>query len=99
MLQQLQTELDATYPGQVQLLAVNEAGRESGMAAMAALGDLPILQDTPVVDAWNLWSVTYRDVVLLDQDNHFVGVYNLTTNNLSDPANYAALEAMIVSEL
>lgn len=62
---------------------------------MSALGDLPILQDTTLVDAWALWDVTYRDVVLLDEDNHYVGTYNLTTHSLADPVNYQELHDLI----
>ena len=79
----------------MQLLAVNETGHESGMPTMSALGDLPILQDTTTVDAWTLWEVTYRDVVILDADNHYVGTYNLTTHDLGNPTNYAELQSMI----
>ncbi|MCB9683519.1 MAG: hypothetical protein H6735_00595 [Alphaproteobacteria bacterium] len=79
------------------LLAVNQAGQESGVPVMAALGDLPLLQDTVEVDAWGAWGATWRDVVILDGDNLVVGVYNLTSHDLNDPANYAELEAMLLS--
>jgi hypothetical protein len=95
----MQTELDASHPGEVQLLAVNGQAFASGMATMAALGNLPILQDTAAVDAWGLWAVTYRDVVILDADNQFAGVYNLTTNDLNEPANYDALRDLLVAEI
>ena len=81
------------------LLAVNEVGHEAGNPTMAALGDLPLLQDTVAEGAWTSWSVTWRDVVLLDEDNRVVGVYNLTSNDLADPANYATLQDMILDEL
>lgn len=74
---------------------MNGTGYDSGMPTMAALGDLPILQDTAAVDAWGSWGVTYRDVVVLDANNEVVGVFNLTSNSLSDPANYAALKNML----
>ncbi len=99
MLQQLQNELDVSHPGAFELLAVNEVGHESGLPTMSALGDLPILQDTVAVDAWDSWAVTYRDVVLLDEDNQFVGVFNLTVNNLNEPTNYNALRDLLIAEL
>jgi len=83
----------------VQLLAVNEEGHESGVATMAVLGDLPLLQDTSKVDVWGTWEVTYRDVVILDEDNVEVDVFNLTTYDLDDPANYQALSDLITAEL
>lgn len=91
----MQAELDVSHPGQIQLLAVNGAGYESGMTTMAALGDLPIVQDTASEDVWTQWAVTYRDVVILDADNEVVGVFNLTSNNLADSTNYATLKGML----
>ena len=58
---------------------------------------MPWLQDVPAVDVWSTWAVTYRDVIILDEDNVVVGVYNLTTNDLAVPANYAALRDMLIS--
>lgn len=81
------------------LLAVNAVGYDSGLLSMAALGDLPLLQDTVAEDAWTSWMVTYRDVVILDEENRQVGVYNLTQHDLNDPASYAALKAMLVAEV
>ncbi len=78
---------------------MNEVGQESGLPTMAALGDLPLLQDTLLVDAWGSWEVTYRDVVLLDEDNVEVGVFNLTVHDLNDPLNYQALSDLITAEL
>ena len=83
----------------MQLLAVNGANYAGGMATMAALGNLPILQDTAAVDAWGLWAVTYRDVVILDADNNFVGVYNLSSNDLNDTTNYDALRDLLIAEI
>jgi hypothetical protein len=83
----------------VALLAVNGAGYESGTPTMAALGDLPILQDTLTDDVWTLWGVTYRDVVLVDENNVEVGVFNLTAQDLNDPAYYQALSDLIEAEL
>lgn len=58
--------------------------------------DIPWLQDTAEVNAWLAWDVVYRDVVILDRDNVKVGVYNLTTYDLSVPANYDALKTMLI---
>jgi hypothetical protein len=69
------------------------------MATMAALGDLPLLQDTTTDDMWNAWAVTYRDVVLLDGTNRVIGVYNLTSNDLNTPANFSALQSQITAAL
>ena len=81
---------------EIQLLAVNEIGF-SGLSGMASRGDLPLLQDTEDQNVWIEWDVTYRDVVILDRNNQKVGVFNLTTDSLSDPDNYSALKTLLIS--
>jgi hypothetical protein len=53
---------------------------------------LPWLQETVNDDVWGDWSVTYRDVIILDANNIPVGVYNLTAHDLSAAANRDALK-------
>ena len=43
------------------------------------------------------WNITYRDVILLDGDNVQVGVYNLSTYDLGNAANYNALRQMLIN--
>ena len=62
---------------------------------MTPLGDVPLLQDTPQANVWGAWGATWRDVVIVDGSGQVVGVYNLTANNLADPANYATLKQML----
>lgn len=40
--------------------------------------------------------MTYRDVVVLDSGNRVAAVYNLTEHDLSVPANYDSLKALLV---
>lgn len=70
---------------------MNDAGYEAGAALASEGRAIPLLQDTLGVAAWAAWSVTYRDVVVLDADGNAVGRFNLTENNLAEPANYAEL--------
>lgn len=79
----------------VNLLGVNEAGHESGNAAACAGRDIPWLQDTGAGGAWESWDVTYRDVVILDQHQALFATYNLTTHDLSVPANRDALKQLL----
>jgi hypothetical protein len=93
----MQQEIDAQAPARdVRLLGVNSVGAEGGNPAMTDGRTLPWLQDVPAQDVWTLWDVTWRDVVILDEDNQVVGVYNLTDHDLSLPANYDELKAMLV---
>ncbi len=93
----MQQELEAAAtPLQVQILGVNSAGNASGNDAITDGRDLPWLQDTPEVDAWGLWGVTYRDVVVLGPDNTVHAVYNLTEHDLSDPGNYETLKQIFL---
>jgi hypothetical protein len=65
---------------------VNDAGHESGVPlAVAGGATIPLLQDTAGVGAWALWSVAYRDLVILDDANGAVGTFNFTELNLFDP--------------
>jgi hypothetical protein len=82
-------------PGVVAILGVNHKEGESGIPDMSAGRDLPLLQDTAQANVWGLWSVTYRDVVVLDAENRVVTVYNLTEHDLGQPANYDSLRAIL----
>lgn len=81
----------------VQILGINPAGQESGNPQICAGRDLPWLQESASdsVSAWGAWGIVYRDVLILDPENEKVTAYNLTTHDLADSANFAALEALI----
>jgi hypothetical protein len=78
------------------LSAVNAAGHESGNTAATEGRDLPLLQDTLEVDAWGLWAVTWRDVVILDRENVPVAIYNLTDHNLGQSPEYEGLKSLLI---
>ena len=59
--------------------------------------DLPWLQDTTAADWWGRWSPTYRDVIIVDGKGEVAAIYNLTEHSLTEDANYAELEALLVS--
>jgi hypothetical protein len=84
--------LDAAH-----ILGVNGAGYESGNDVTCQGRDIPWLQDTVAEHMWTQWGITYRDVLILNRANEPVGVYNLTTYDLADPANYATLRDMILA--
>lgn len=92
----MQKRLDAQAPGAVKLLGVNGIGYEATNDQMTAGRTLPWLQDVVAVDLWTMWLVEYRDVVIVDGAGIKRGVYNLTTHDLHDAANAAALEAMLL---
>lgn len=92
----MQARLDAEAPGAIRLFAINAAGLESGNEGFVMGKSLPLLQDTAAVDAWALWQVTYRDVVVLDAEGRRRDVFNLTDNDLTSPANQATLEQILL---
>jgi hypothetical protein len=100
----MQSTLDVFYPLlDVQIHGINAAGYESGNATFTADADIPWLQDVDsdsnsVSDVWDEWNISYRDVIILDEENKVAGVFNLTTYDLSNPNNYNALGLMFVSE-
>jgi len=75
----------------VQIIGINAVDLESGNEVMTSGRDLPWLQDTVEVEAWNQWQVEYRDVYLLDQNGQLRFIYNLTENDLSNRNNYQEL--------
>lgn len=60
------------------------------------MADIPVLQDTYDDHTWLQWQVTYRDLVILDEENRKVAVYNLTEHNLAYPENYDELKALLL---
>ena len=79
------------------MLHVNEYGYDAGIPDLAAVSDLPILQDDPTQLVWERWGVTWRDVYVLDGENRVYAVYNLSEHDLGDPANYAELYDLFVA--
>lgn len=55
-----------------------------------------MLQDDRTAKVWENWDATWRDVHVVDRENHRVGVFNLTDNSLEDPANYETLRTMLI---
>jgi hypothetical protein len=94
----MQQEIDAANPTTpIRILGVNAAGYEIGNDSICFGRFLPWLQDTAAQDVWGRWSVTWRDVVILDQDNQVLRAYNLTAHDLGNPSNYAELKSMLLN--
>ena len=77
------------------MLGVNEVGYEGGNAGMTSGRTLPWLQDVVGEDVWSRWQAGFRDVVILDHENHFAEVYNLNDHSLDVEANLEALKALL----
>jgi hypothetical protein len=88
-------------PTPVVLVGVNEDGHQvddyNAPAAFCAGRDLPLLEENLSDGVWASWAVTYRDVVILDDNNEVIEVFNLTDNDLSDTANYEALRDILAT--
>ena len=99
-MEQLETELEADFPAMdFEIIGVNEFGQESGNDLITE--NLAWLQDVDAngdsqSDVWDLWDVTYRDVIVLNDANEQFGVFNVTVNNLADSSNFDALRQMFV---
>lgn len=97
-LDQMQEELRSQDPSTpIRILGVNEAGQESGNAVITRSLGLPWLQETAAARAWSAWEVELRDLVVLDRRNARVRVYNLTSHNLGERANYDELMSILKS--
>ncbi len=93
----MQSELAVEHPDlSIQLSAINTIGFDSGLEGMADLGDLPLFQDNAEQAVKENWGAGHRDVVILNQDNEQVAVFNLTTHNLAVEENYEALKSLLI---
>jgi len=99
----MQNDLKNNFPTlDIEILGVNEFGHESGIPLIPNHGSIPWLQDVDsngngISDVWyDSWVVGYRDVFILDEDNVLIGVYNLTSNDLSDSSNYNTLRQVFI---
>ncbi len=88
----MQVEIDSQETARaIKILGVNDIGLDSANDGMTEGRVLPWLQPEAGEKIWTQWQVTYRDVVILGPGNEPLGAFNLTVNDLSDPANYTAL--------
>lgn len=72
----------------VTIFGINEVGYESGNTSVCQGRDIGWLQEDAANLVWDTWGITMRDLVILDQENVVVAIYNLTTHNLTVPANH-----------
>ena len=93
----MQSDIDALgLPVEVVISGVNAVGYESGNSLAVTGNDIAFLQDTTLEDVWGAWAPVYRDVVVLDETNNEIAVYNLTANDLADPAQYDVLKQILI---
>ena len=78
------------------IVGINPKGYESGNSLMTEGRDLPWLQEVVDESVWGIWAVNYRDVVILDEENKVLAVYNLTQNDLNDDAKYNELKDLLL---
>jgi len=94
----MQIELDGeTHLRPIVLHGINQIGAASANPTVCSGRDLPWLQDEPGEAVWDAWDVTYRDVIILDEANVVIDVFNLTSHDLQDPVNQADLKARLVA--
>lgn len=80
----MQNELSADYPSlNIDILAINQLGAESGIASISSAHHLPIVNDESSIGIWSNWGGVWRDVFILNQQNEIHTIYNLTQHNLA----------------
>lgn len=99
----MQNDLKQNYPDlDIHILGINEWGQEVGNADATNGKQIPWLQDVDgnqddESDVWmNSWPVNFRDVAIVDATNVMVDQYNLSTYDLSQPADYATLRQKLI---
>ena len=84
----------------VTIIGINEDGHQvddyNAPSAFCDDRDLPFLEENDE-DIWKAWLVRYRDVVVLDENNEVIGVFNLTDNDLSEADNFETLRDGLVT--
>ena len=91
----MQEELEAEGVD-VRILGINHHAYEGGNETISDGRDIPWLQDYDDGESvWVSWEVIWRDVVILDRQNHRVTAFNLTENPL--PASYETLKSLLRS--
>ena len=78
------------------ILGINRLDAGSGNTSVVVGRTIPWLQDTTERMVWESWQITYRDVVILDGENRVLHVYNLSSHDLANAANYATLKNLIL---
>jgi hypothetical protein len=72
----------------VPIFGINAIGLESGNVQVCTDNDIGWLQPMTGQEVWTEWGITMRDLVILDEDNVVIAIYNLTEHDLQQPANY-----------
>ena len=70
--------------------------KSKGNELMTEERDLPWLQDLQSTNVWEEWQITYRDVIVLNENNEYVGVVNLSLHDLENSDSYSELLSMII---
>lgn len=91
-------ELKSTNPAvNIEILGVNRNDQSAYNYLMTLGRSLPWLQDTTDNSVWSLLGVTYRDVRILDSQNHLFAVFNLTTYDLYYETNRTTLKKLFLA--
>jgi hypothetical protein len=94
---QMQAEIAALQPPvDVAILGIDLPGLEAFNASYCQGLSVPWLQDTTAQNVWVNWHAQWRDVYIVDKQNHLNEVYNLFDHDLSQPANYATLKNALI---
>jgi hypothetical protein len=80
----------------VQIMVVATIGSEMNPTLLTGMETLPLVLDSTAANVQRDWMSALRDVVVLDESGARRFVFNLTTNNLGEVANYDALQAELL---
>ena len=92
------SELRAAKPDlNIEIIGVNRNTDAAYNSEVTSVSTLAWLQDTTENSVWNQWEIAYRDVVIVDSQNRFFAVFNLTVNDLFYPENQQALKQLFLA--
>lgn len=93
----MQKEIEKDYPTlKVQIIGVNGIGQPFA-SMMTDNTNLPFVEDDKDHLVWTSWGANYRDVIILDQHNEVIDVFNLTQYSLANSSNYKTLRQKLIT--
>ena len=90
----MQTELN-NLNIKANIIGINDQNKSSGNEGMVEGRDLPWLQDLETTNVWSEWQISYRDIIILNTDNEYESLINVTIDNLTTEDGYNKLMNLI----
>lgn len=83
----------------VRIFVIADAATSTNAARLADPDrTIPVMGDTTELGVQTSWGAMLRDIVVLDEQNRRIAVYNLNFHNLADAPSYMEFKDLLVRE-